>query len=338
VRVLLMAMGYPRMKLCIFALFLGATVMAGQTQQGPQQDTAGLTDFPVPAWPANGMVGASFKDQYVFVDLAKNQYVVAYPENLETPEFATNPGRLKNSRYDLLRNVIPTVSVAIANVSPTRYKYAYTVANGSSAKQSIDTWVMALSPRSANDVVRYPDGWFGLLQKSRTFKLKNPEWINNGAAAVWSFQSPEQVVQPGSSRSGFQIESDLKPGFTVAYLRGSETVDVKVTTQGNVPKPVKEQLDQLLLLEYNSRTVLTFGPKFDKSADDRTVAADYIEGIVTLSRAGVLDLSSDFVRNALSELSAITPGTTAALKLSAQPKTPSETDFMNALKISFKVN
>src|ERR1700733_6953596 len=124
-----MEMLYPRVKLCVLALFLAATFVAQPAQQPEPQDTVGLTDFPVPAWPANGMVGASFKDQYVFVDLAKNQYVIAYPENLETPEFATNPGHLKNNRYELLRSVVPNVSVVITTVNPARYKYTYTVAN-----------------------------------------------------------------------------------------------------------------------------------------------------------------------------------------------------------------
>jgi hypothetical protein len=124
----------------------------------------------------------------------------------------------------------------------------------------------------------------------------------------------------------------------VAFLRKSESVDVRVTTQGNIPKEVKEQLDQLLALEYNSRTVLTYGPKFEKSAGDYNIAEDYIQGIITLSRAGVLDLSSEFVRNLMSELTLIKPGTTAAVKLSNSPKTPAETDLLNALKNSLRVN
>ncbi len=139
------------------------------------------------------------------------------------------------------------------------------------------------------------------------FKLKNPEWIVTGAAAIWSFQKSDQVIAPGSSKRGFELESDLRPGFSVAYVRKTESVDVKVTTHGNVPKEVQEQMDQLLQLEYNSRTVLTYGPKFDKAADDHTIAGDFIQGIVTLNRAGILDLNSDFTRNVLSELSAIKP-------------------------------
>ena len=132
---------------------------------------------------------------------------------------------------------------------------------------------------------------------------------------ISSFQKPEQFVLPGASKKGFQIDSDLRPGFTVAFLRKSESVEVKVTTQGNIPKEVKDQLDQLLGLEYNSRTVLTYGPKFEKTAADYNIAEEYLQGIITLSRAGVLDLSSEFVRNVMSELTLIKPGGVAAVKL-----------------------
>jgi hypothetical protein len=324
----------------LLVLLISAALFAGATLFAQQPDVIGLSDFPVPTWPENGVVPASMKENYVFIDLAKNEYVVAYPENLGTDAFAKDgPGRLKINRYELLRNVAPVVTASITATDSSHYKYAYTVENGSSAKQSIDQWVMSLPAAAGSDTVRGPDGWFGLIQKGRTFKLKNPEWIRSGAAAIWSFQKADQVISPGSSRKGFEIESELRPGFAVAYLRKTESVDVKVTTHGNVPKEVKEQMDQVLQLEYNSKTVLTYGPKFDKSTDDHTIAEDFIQGIVTLNRAGILDLNSDFTRNALSELSAIKPGAPmSGLKLTTPPKTPAETGFFNALKVSLRLS
>src|SRR5262249_55558588 len=154
----------------------------------------------------------------------------------------------------------------------------------------------------------------------------NPEWIHNGAAAVWSFEKDAEVIQPGSTKKGFELESELKPGFTVGYLRKAASVAAVVATSGNVPKAVKDQLDSLLTVEYNSETVLTLGPKFDKAVDDRTVALDFIEGIGFLNRSGALDPNSEFVKNALSELKGISPGASgSALKLASQARTPVET-------------
>src|SRR5580704_8097715 len=111
------------------------------------QDTIGLTDFPVPAWPKDGKVPAELKDKYVFIDLEKNEYVVAYPENLpatETPAAKEaydkdGPGPLRIGHYELLRNVDPAVLLTVTSTAG-KYKYAYTVADSPKAKQSIDQW------------------------------------------------------------------------------------------------------------------------------------------------------------------------------------------------------
>jgi hypothetical protein len=304
-----------------------------------QPDIAGLSDFPAPPWPADGKVPPELKETYVFVDLAKNEYVVAYPENLGTEAFAKDPGPLRINRYDLLRNVSPAVSVAIAPVpNSAKFKYTYTVANASSAKQSIDQYILVLPQQAGRDAIQHPDGWFGIVQTARSFKVKNPEWIRTGAAAIWSFQKPEQVIQPGGSKTGFELESELRPGFTVGFFRRATSVDARVATHGNVPKEVKEQIDQILAVEYNSRTMLTLGPKFDKSADDKAVAEDFIQGIFTLSRAGVLELNSEFVRNTLNELTGIQPGGKASGIKLGSARTPAESEILNALRISLRLN
>jgi hypothetical protein len=148
-----------------------------------------------------------------------------------------------------------------------------------------------------------------------------------------------EVIQPGSTKKGFEIESNLKPGFTIGYFSRAESVAATVATSGNIPKAVKDQLDPLLSIEYNSKTLLTIGPKFDKAVDDRTVAQDFIEGINSLSRSGALDANSEFVKNTLSDLKGIAPGAAAAsVKLTAQARTPVETEVLNALRAALRTN
>ena len=303
-----------------------------------QRDSVALSDFPVPAWPADGTIPPALKDKYVFVDLEKNEYVLAYPSNLGTPAFEKDPGALKIARYELLRNVDPEVAVEVTRSSPTRVNFKYAVTNRPAAKQSIDQWLLVVPLQAGGDSVKHPAGWFAVIQKGRTFKLKNPEWIRNGAAAVWSFEKDTEVIQPGATKKGFEIESELKPGFTVGYFAKAESVAAVVAASGNIPKAVKDQLDSLLSVEYNSKTLLTIGPKFHKAVDDRTVALDFIEGINALGRSGALDLNSEFVKNTLSELKAIPPGGDAAVKLTAQARTPVETELLNALKVALHIN
>jgi hypothetical protein len=320
--------------LCVL-LWLFPSSSAGQ-----KPETAALADFPVPAWPADGTIPAALKNKYVFVDVEKNEYVVAYPSNLGTPAFDKDgPGPLKTARNELQRNVDPEVTVEVTRSGSAKLKYAYAVMNRPAAKQSIDQWLLVVPLQAGADSVHHPAGWFSILQKGRTFKLKNPEWIRNGAAAVWSFEKDTEVIQPGVMKKGFEIESDLKPGFTIGYFCKAESVAATVAASGNVPKAVKDQLDPLLTIEYNSRTILTIGPKFDKAVDDRTVALDFIEGINALSRSGALDPNSEFVKNALNELKAISPGAgSAAVKLTAQARTPVETEVLNALRAALRIN
>src|SRR5215470_6495605 len=99
----------------IILAMISALLVAGSLLAQQAQDVVGLTDFPAPPWPANGVVPAEMKDKYVFIDLSKNEYIVAYPENLASPTFEKDgPGALKISHLELLRNVQPNVSTAIA--------------------------------------------------------------------------------------------------------------------------------------------------------------------------------------------------------------------------------
>jgi hypothetical protein len=176
---------------------------------GQKTESAAVADYPVPAWPADGNSAAQ-KNKYVFVDLEKNEYVLAYPSNLGTPASDKDgPGPMKIARYELLRNVDPDVTVEITR-SGSKLKYAYTVTNRPAAKQSIDQWLLVVPLQAGADSMQHPAGWFSILQKGRSIKLKNPEWIRGGAAAVWSFEKDAEVLQPGGTKKGFEIDSNLK--------------------------------------------------------------------------------------------------------------------------------
>jgi hypothetical protein len=315
-------------------------LVAGVSAAQQAQDLVGLTDFPAPPWPANGVVPAELKDKYVFIDLAKNEYVVAYPENLASATFEKDgPGALKIVRLELLRNVQPAVTAAVTTANGGKFHYVYNVSNAAGAKQSLDQWSLVI-PNTDGSTIKGPDGWFAIFQQKREFKVKDPQWIKTGGAAVWSFKKPETVIQPGDKKAGFEIDSDLRPGFTLGYFRKAESVDVTVAASGaSYPPKVKEQVDQLLTVEYNSKTMPVIGPKFDKNADDKTIATDFITGIDTLTKTGNLNSSSAFVKAALDALKGVqSNGNAGSAKVGATPGTPAETDIFNAMKASLHVN
>ena len=319
-----------------FLLMIIVLIASASVAQN-EQETAGLTDFPVPAWPANGIIPAESADKYVFIDVAKNEYVLAYPENFGTPAFEKDgPGRLKIARYELQRNVEPTASVLVSVVNPTTYRYAYTIGNGATAKQSIDQFSLA-APEQLGQAIKGPAGWFAIVQKGRTVKVSNPEWIKTGAAAVWSFEKPEAVIQPGSRKSGFELDTELRPGFTVGYFRKAPSVDIRSATSGFIPDVVKSQRDQLLAVEYNSKTLLVMGPKFPRNTDDRTIASDFLQGVTFLARTKALNPDSDFVKSVIAELNRFM-NAGPPLKLTVEPRGEAETEIFNALKVSFAMS
>jgi len=348
--------------------------------QAPQQrDSVKLSaDFPVPAWPADGIIPPELKSHYVFIDVAKNEYVVAYPQNLGAPNFEKDgPGERQVNRYKLQRDVDPAVAVAVSPSNGGRFKYAYTVLNGPKAKQSIDQWALVLPDTAAGTVTKPPSGWFGIVQKGRKLSVANSDWIRNGTAVVFSFEKPAEQIQPGSIKTGFELDSDLKPGFSIGFFRQAESVEAVVQTSGNIPRvvvqnatppappagsappegqrgfggaqipagattawqPIKDEIDKLLQFEYNSKPMLILAPKFDKASADKTVAADFLQGITLSTRIGLLSADSQFVKAALNDLDGyIKAGGSGQLQLTAQPKGDAETQIFNAMKLSLHLN
>lgn len=319
------------------AAALMLVLLSAGNSNAQQQETAGLSGFPVPVWPENGVIPPDLKGRYVFVDLAKGEYVLAYPGNLGTPDFEKAPAALQISRFELQRNVEPGVLVAINLESPNKYKYAYTVRNAAAARQWIDQWNIVLPEQVGNTAIRHPANWLSVIQKGRTFEVKNPAGVRSGASAFWFVFKPDDVVKAGTAAGGFALDSDLRPGFTVAYFRKGLALAGPIRGQGGIPKDVAEQLDSLLRLEYNSKTIVTLGPKFDANVDNATIASDYLEGMTFLSRSGVLNADSEFFKSVTTQLRQIA-GAPASIRLETQPRTEVETEIWNALKISLRLN
>src|SRR5215207_5295835 len=96
----------------------------------------------VPIWPSNGIVPKEVSNQYVFYDPRTEEYVVAYPENLGTPDFERNSGRLLISRFPTTKGAKPFIQFSIVR-DQEKYRYTYRLANAEGAKRSITSWYLA---------------------------------------------------------------------------------------------------------------------------------------------------------------------------------------------------
>jgi hypothetical protein len=290
----------------------------------------------VPAWPASNIPPADLKGKYVYLDAAAKQMVLAYPENLDQPDFASNPGRQRVDRFDLNNQVEATFSVAIKREEQRQEKqpprkvftYSYAVANSSKARQAIERFDVVAPEFRAGDPLVAAAGWQAAAGGSSINAVRVSIGQASGAFISWYIIDPRKPIGPGTALSGFSLSSELKPGFVVAYVRGGQRP--KLTSE--IPEAVLRQTVPLLQREYNSQNVLTIGPKFSATASVDTVVQDFRAGINRLVDAKRLDSESAAVKEALQLLAKAGEAPQQAMR--AQPKQGLEAEIIGALKLS----
>ena len=253
---------------------------------------------PVPIWSADGIISPEYQDKYVFWDVESGEAVLAYPANLGTPGYETSPGDRVIRRFALSRNVEPELSVRVEAINPLKYRYHYTVKNGSDSRNPIKRWNIVLPRAALGDVARIPErpeGWVSLTSKAREYAMADAEaeWVHSGATASFSNMDDETRVSAGRKIAGFMLESQLKPGYTLAYFRSSNSPDRP--NGDTLPLEVQKQLGLLMHIEFNSKSLSTLGPKFASDTHEYTIVRDFRSAVTHFIRSGMLDADSPFV-------------------------------------------
>ena len=276
--------------------FFAAMVLMTATTTVLSQIRVGFS--PVPIWSSDGIISPEYQDKYVFFDVETGEAVLAYPANLGTPEYETSPGDLVIRRFALSRNVEPEMSVTVEGINPLKYRYEYTVKNRAGARNPIKRWNIVL-PREALDDVALnpvrPDGWTSLTSQSREYAMEDAEaeWVHSGATARFSNMDDETQVSAGREIGGFILESQLKPGYTLAYFRSKNSPDRP--NGDTLPLEVQTQLGRLIQIEFNSKSLSTLGPKYPPDTHEYTIVRDFRTAVTHFIRSGMLDADSPFV-------------------------------------------
>ena len=253
---------------------------------------------PVPIWSSDGIISPEYQDKYVFFDVETGEAVLAYPANLGTPEYETSPGDRVIRRFALSRNVEPELSVTVEAINPLKYRYHYTVKNGSDSRNPIKSWNIVLPRVALGDVARIPErpeGWVSLTMNNRDYAMTDAEadWVHSGATATFGSMADEAQVSAGREIAGFMLESQLKPGYTLAYFRSRNSPDRP--NGDTLPLEVQEQLRSLMRLEFNSKSLPTLGPKYAPDTHEYTIVRDFRTAVTHFIRSGMLDADSPFV-------------------------------------------
>ena len=279
--------------------FFAAMVLMTATTTVLSQIRVGFS--PVPIWSSDGIISPEYQDKYVFFDVENGEAVLAYPANLGTPGYETSPGDRVIRRFPLSRNVDPELSVRVEAINPLKYRYHYTVGNGSDSKNAIARWNIVLPRAAAEDSTQHPQGWGSRVLGASAYADEEPEWVHGGSTASFSIRGPESQVTAGREMDGFMIESDLKPGYTLAYFRSRYNSADRpgVTT---TPAEVERQLRPLMAMRFNSKVLYTLGPKYPADTHEYTIIRDLLGVLTNFIRDDMLDAESPFVTDLLRSL------------------------------------
>lgn len=167
----------------------------------------------------------------------------------------------KLSDYLLVAPMSPSIRtmIKIGSLSQT-LEYEYKVSNDWLSEQNLDRWTLLFDPQLQVVITASPDGWFN--NQSGDIYLPG---------AVWTSLN---VIEPGSSESGFKIEADGLPGIVQAIVRGPIPIDPVPPLSGNT-----DQLPEYNLL-VNSVIINVLGPVSRPTSFGRL---DFLNTIISLN-------------------------------------------------------
>ena len=294
---------------------------------------------PIPLWPADGNIPRELDGKFVFFDAATGQLVVAVPENFGTPGFANAPGRRNVQRFDLNSLVQATVDVTVQEMQ-NKFRYTYRVGNSSRAKHPITNWHLALPAFETGDGAGAPANWKASPMPAQASIIRTGLGTNSATGVLLSFfkDDPRSVtdpfisaVHPGGALTGFEISSARKPGFTTAFVRGGQNVNLP----SDLPPEVYQQAAPALTFEFNSQPVLTLGPKFDLGTPKVSIVQDFHLGLQRLVQHRLLD-RSPAVQEALSKLETYLKNGGVPLQFNEKPTLGLESEILSGMKLSLQ--
>lgn len=333
----------------LFSVFISSLLLSGATfAQVPPVIWAS----PTPHWPANGVIPADMEEQYVFLDYEAGQIVLSYPEDLGKPEYDERyPGPRQEKRYDLNNQVGASFLV---DVKPNgqSFTYNYQVSNSEQAKDPIRSFSLVTPRFQDNDLIVAAAGWAGAASPSSPVHSAIQHAIGkpSGVFLSWYYASIGSKIMPGAELGGFTTTSALRPGFTLAYVRGTRKVGIG--ERENTPDVVGKQAAFYGTIEGHTQNVVTIGPRFESDATTLEIVNNFYHGLTHLTEPGFhrpiqLERDSPAVREALRVLAQYLEATQqegddlpsaepfgSLLVFNAEPNPGLEAGILQAMKLS----
>lgn len=282
----------------IFTIVAGVSLLHGQsttpqsTQESPQPGqpvrTAILLGTP---WPLNGDVSKSTES--VFVNPSGHEYVVA---------LRSSDGQVERLiRVPLHNEAIAHITTTVTRDQSGMFHYVYAVANDIAAPRPIQRWAL------------------GIEEMIGTLDVKHLTWaagpappmsgiVRVGHRAVgWSAKG-EQIA-PGQSVSGFEIVSDLGPGYVpAAFYSTPRSPDLTAEDWASLPADVAAKLRSRMSTGTDATVIPVIGPRFAAGTPASMVLDNFMTAIGNLHAAGLLSAKAEAAAELQRRLYAIESG------------------------------
>lgn len=264
----------------------------------------------LPVWAPSENAPVANPNRYVFRDASTDEIVISYPVDRALPN-----GARVTYRYRPQNQVAPKIRATVTRQSDGTYRYSYVISNGSGARQNIENWSL-IGPGPASDILQEHPRWGQVRLNGSVVAQAALPGTPGGELLDWSSHVTPQglAIRPGQSEPGFIVTSSYRPGFTTAYIQGGQPL----STNGDLPLEVADQLSPLMTMAENNRIVLTLGPRFSPEATRAEIATDYQNGLSELVKAGIIQQTSGFVARVETLLEACSVGETERCRTQKQ--------------------
>jgi hypothetical protein len=277
---------------------------------------------PVPIWPGNGNIPKSYSDRKVFLSPDEHSVVLLWPNQDGTGS--------KPVKMPLHNAICPDLRVRIEK-SSNAFVYTYSLENKKESEDSITTFSIVVHPDA--DMQVGAEFWTGGKSTAIVGNQVALPGTRSGGLAIW-FCPEGQPLPPGRGTS-FTLAAGARPGFTTAATEHFPHLDLT----DEWPQQILDELEPVLTPSWIDQHVITLGPRYSSAEPAANIAADYAVGVKELTRKGVLDQNSSFVRELTAILEGISSGKSPALlpPIEAEPHSPAEAEILNGLQLSLDI-
>src|SRR6266436_7878336 len=291
---------------------------------------------PVQVWLDDGRIPPQYSDKYVFLTRDKHTIVVLAPERPETGI----AGPKKIVRVLLWNNILPSVSVSLERVSSGELRYHYTIDNGKEAQDPIGKFSLVV-PASIADLKfshSPPNGgtaWGGPgvhVAGGPAVAVHDVLQKPPGQYRTW-FYHGDNLIQPGTSLGGFELQSSYLPGVTTAWFSGGRLIEFDQSW----PREIFEQVELLEHRRWREVSVVTAGPMFPPQTPKEVIIETFRQDLEQMIKSGWLGGSSNFVQEVKRTLAELRENPTKQQVLKSPTQTTAETAVAVALEGSLGI-